>query len=334
MLLYVDVLFSLFFSGSTSKAFHNCASLVNVFTQFFRAKRMCRLTRQHQHSDWQWTPTKHWRDFLIWRDERGGGSEDKKILFLKFKFKKKCLLPSKKIFAFEMQEFRSALAFDLLLLCVNFDIISEKKKKANEQRDANLEAEREKCWYPVSMDTRKKSSELHALHRRRASWRCVSSAHISVNKFNIIKTLRYRNRCAAMSSDGAKDENWIRALLAALNAHAWETQNTTDTFFSRLLVCSAGVQKHIFAGRFPSINYSCSAAGGRGGRKIDILGLSALIKKSFLSSIPHRCCLAARVERCERRNIKSIRGAIVCDLASAKCVRRNFHLKTSWLNFK
>lgn len=36
--IYVDVLFSLFFSGSTSKAFHNCVVLVNVFTQFFTSK--------------------------------------------------------------------------------------------------------------------------------------------------------------------------------------------------------------------------------------------------------------------------------------------------------
>ena len=62
--MYVDVLFSLFFSGSTSKAFHNCASLVNVFTQF--TPWMCRMTNETSTLDWQWLGWNiHWR----WCDE-------------------------------------------------------------------------------------------------------------------------------------------------------------------------------------------------------------------------------------------------------------------------
>lgn len=119
------------------------------------------------------------------------------------------------------------LALHILIcssFCVNFDIFSgeQQQKKANRRKKhANLKRRREKkCWYPVSMDTRRKkfnsadvklSGENVGVYTIAVSlffsvcqcWRdiftCSTHSVAQWISSTSLKRLRYQNRCAAMS---------------------------------------------------------------------------------------------------------------------------------------
>lgn len=159
--MYVDVLFSLFFSGSTSKAFHNCASLVNVFRLNFSPARMCRMTRAKHRRLTMEAPRRN-IDFEVTNEKyfRNENSLSSLKSFLKTKFQKNIwnsnrsnsifaeMFPSvdtkreaeasdKKKTRINRNSFLLATYFDLLLLSCQF---WQLRSRAN----ANLKAKRER----------------------------------------------------------------------------------------------------------------------------------------------------------------------------------------------
>lgn len=135
-----------------------------------------------------------------------------------------------------------------------------------------------------------KAGENFCWTQSQAGARCVCLEiflHTFLNEFNIVKAFCYQKRCAAMSSDRAKDENWIRASRSPLLTHMPEKHEKMFQLTLSYVVwwCAwSGVQKHISADRFSSINYSCSAAGRRNENRY--FGPEDAHKKSILFSNP------------------------------------------------
>lgn len=76
----------------------------------------------------------------------------------------------------------------------------------------------------------------------------------TMNKFNIIKTLRYRNRCAAMSGDNGELNS--SGVLTHMPEKHERNRFDADTFL-RLVVCSRSRSTAHFRGSLSTINYSC-----------------------------------------------------------------------------
>lgn len=124
-----------------------------------------------------------------------------------------------------------------------------------EETKANLK--REKCWYPVSMDT--KTFLILRCGSGENSFLTQSHLPLCLCGRNIfffywassnIAELFWRSRLQCQTE---KEENcWIRAGFTSLNAHAWESQDETfDWHFLALLVCDTGTKR--FSSIFPRI---------------------------------------------------------------------------------
>lgn len=178
--IYVDVLFSLFFSGSTSKAFHNCVLLVNVFIQFFLSRRAVNVSHDEATSAFRLTMadetlTLMWRMKIliifhfetIWRfllnnlinlmfqncspfHDFSENPKPKNLSSIEKKnhWREENMNKQKILSRVESSEY-----FDLLLLsCQVWHLFSRKKRS-----ERKSEGEERKFWYPVSMDTKENS---------------------------------------------------------------------------------------------------------------------------------------------------------------------------------
>jgi hypothetical protein len=178
---------------------------------------------------------------------------------------------------------------------------SREGKKTSERNETQIWRRREKkCWYPVSMDTRKKSKAhliLSCESRGEFSlntiaswsslcvcvcWRIFLHTFLlsSMNKLNIIKPFCYQKR--AMCSNVSSDENWICLPLLTHMPEKHGKNVPTDTFLRCLVVCK--IRGSFFVYKLQL--FSCKEMENEN----RYFGSEAAHKKLTLFSILQPCC--------------------------------------------
>lgn len=131
---------------------------------------------------------------------------------------------------------------DSPLLLVNFDIFSAQSRK-NKRSERKSEAKkREKCWYPVSMDTPRKGKTFSLI-----LWCAGVPGENFLTQSQIARGLCW----CGFFSDGTESSTstnemlecsvGVKKKIESLNAHAWESRRTDA--FAGLLVCDISVER-------------------------------------------------------------------------------------------